>query len=89
MALTVDIVAPDRVLWTGKATFVSAPSVEGSLGLLPGHQPLLSLLGPGTVKVVKEDGQDWLLEVLRGFISFDHDNVTIVARPAGPDADAE
>jgi F-type H+-transporting ATPase subunit epsilon len=87
MALTVDIVAPDRVLWTGEATFVSAPSVEGSLGLLPGHQPLLSLLGRGTVKVVKTDGQDWFLDVLSGFISFDHDNVTIVARPADTETD--
>lgn len=87
MALTVEIVAPDRVLWSGEASFVSAPSVEGSLGLLPGHEPLLSLLGKGTVKVVTVAGADWTVDISRGFVSFDHDSVTIVARPVVP-ADA-
>jgi len=81
MALTVDIVAPDRVLWTGEASFVSAPCVEGSIGLLPGHEPILSVLGPGTVKV-KTASEDRLVEVTGGFISFDHNVVTIVAEQA-------
>lgn len=81
MALTVDIVAPDRVLWEGEASFVSAPTVEGSIGLLPGHEPILSVLGAGTVKVKQAGGEDRLLEISGGFISFDHDVVTIVAEP--------
>ncbi len=81
MALTVDIVAPDRVLWEGEATFVSAPTVEGSIGLLPGHEPILSVLGAGVVKVVQAGGEDRLLDIKGGFISFDHDTITIVAEP--------
>ncbi len=89
MALTVDIVAPDRVLWEGQASFISAPSIEGSIGLLPGHEPILSVLGPGTVKVKQTDGEDRLVSINGGFISFDHDVVTIVAEPvAEPAADA-
>lgn len=88
MSLTVDIVSPDRPLWSGKASYVSAPSVEGSIGVLPGHEPLLALLGAGQVKVVKEDGQDWLLDISRGFVSVDHDTITIVARPATSEASA-
>ena len=82
MALTVDIVAPDRVLWKGAARSVSAPTVEGSIGLLPGHEPILSVLGAGTVKVVQVEGDPLLVEITGGFISFDHDVVTIVAEPA-------
>jgi len=81
MALTVDIVAPDRKLWEGEATFVSAPTVEGSIGLLPGHEPILSVLGAGTVKVVQPDGEERYVDVSGGFLSFDHDMVTIVAGP--------
>ena len=88
MALTVEIVAPDRVLWKGQASFVSAPSVEGSLGLLPGHEPLLSLLGKGTVKVTPTGGGEWTVDITRGFVSFDHNNVTLVARPVVPAAEA-
>jgi F-type H+-transporting ATPase subunit epsilon len=87
MALTVDIVGPDRVLWSGEATFISAQSVEGSIGLLPGHEPILSVLAPGTVKVTQVGGEDRLVEVGGGFISFDHDTVTIVAEPVQVQAD--
>ncbi|MCB2411764.1 F0F1 ATP synthase subunit epsilon [Demequina sp. TTPB684] len=82
MALIVDIVAPDRVLWKGEATFVSAPAVEGSIGLLPGHEPILSVLGRGVVKVVQAGGEDRLVDIGGGFLSFDHDTITIVAEPA-------
>lgn len=85
MALSVDIVAPDRTLWTGEATFVSAPSVEGSIGLLPGHEPILSVLGPGSIKVRQAQGDDVLFAISGGFISLDHDVVTIVAEPATTD----
>jgi len=85
MALTVDIVAPDRKLWKGEATFVSAPTVEGSIGLLPGHEPILSVLGPGVVKVVQSGGEDRLVEITGGFISFDHGLITIVAEPVNAD----
>ncbi len=81
MALTVDIVAPDRVLWKGEATFVSAPALEGSIGLLPGHEPILSVLGAGVVKVVQSSGEDRRVDITGGFISFDHDTITIVAEP--------
>jgi len=82
MALKVDIVAPDRVLWEGEATFVSAPTLEGSIGLLPGHVPILSVLGTGVVKVVQHDGEDRHVDIKGGFISFDHDMITIVAELA-------
>lgn len=82
MALSVDIVAPDRVLWEGEATFVSAPTVEGSIGLLPGHEPILSVLRAGVVKVVQTGAEDHVVDIKGGFISFDHDMITIVAEPA-------
>ena len=82
MALSVDIVAPDRTLWVGQASFVSAPSVEGSIGLLPGHEPILSVLQAGRIKVSEVSGEDRFVDIVGGFISFDHDVVTIVAEPA-------
>lgn len=81
MALTVDIVAPDRVLWSGAASFVSAQAVEGSIGLYPGHEPLLSLLAAGDVIVDDEAGNRSVHRVGGGFISLDHDRVTVVAEP--------
>lgn len=82
MALSVDIVAPDRTLWVGQASFVSAPCVDGSIGLLPGHEPILSVLRAGRIKVSEVSGEDRFVDIGGGFISFDHDVVTIVAKPA-------
>ena len=82
MALTVDIVAPDRTLWAGQASFVSAPCVDGSIGLLPGHEPILSVLRAGRIKVSELGGDDRFVDIEGGFISFDQDVVTIVAEPA-------
>lgn len=80
MPLTVDVVGPDRVLWSGKAERVSAPSVEGEIGLLAGHEPVLSVLRHGTIRVHGTDGTD-TFEVSGGFISFDHDIITAVVDP--------
>ena len=70
------------MLWKGEATFVSAPAAEGSIGLLPGHEPILAVLGPGVVKIVQDSGEDRLVDIGGGFLSFDHDMITIVAEPA-------
>lgn len=79
MPLNVEVVAPDRVLWEGEARSVSAPAAEGSMGVLPGHQPVLSVLLPGVVTVrPQQGGQDVELEVDGGFLSVDHDQVTVV-----------
>ena len=43
-ALTVELVAADRTVWSGEATMVIARTTEGELGVLPGHAPLLGQL---------------------------------------------
>jgi F-type H+-transporting ATPase subunit epsilon len=79
--LTVDIVGPDRVLWSGAAERVSAPSIEGEIGLLAGHEPVLSVLRPGTIRVHGAGGQADRFDVSGGFISFDHNTITAVVDP--------
>lgn len=79
--LNVNIVAADRQLWAGSATMVVANTVEGQIGLLPGHEPLLAILAEGEVKVAVEEGPAIMAAVgAGGFISLEHDTVTIVVR---------
>lgn len=82
MALRVQLVAADREVWSGEATMVSAATTEGSLGVLPGHEPFLSLLADGPVSVHSVDGGSVVADVSNGFLSVDHDLVTIVAQQA-------
>ncbi len=78
MALQVELVAADRKVWEGEASQVSARTLMGDLGILPGHTPLLGVLAEGEVKIKGEGG--WrTAQVDGGFLSVDHDRVTIVA----------
>lgn len=79
--LNVNIVAADRQLWSGAAKMVVANTAEGQIGLLPGHEPLLAILAAGDVKVSLEEGSPIVASVGEGgFISMEHDTVTIVVR---------
>lgn len=81
-ALNVDIVGPDRVLWSGAAKSVTVPTVEGEIGLLAGHVPVLSVLKAGTIRVGSSTDAGHELAISGGFVSFDHNVVTIVADTA-------
>lgn len=86
--LSVDIVGSDRVLWSGTAERVIAPTTEGEIGLLRNHEPILSLLQQGTVRVHGSDAGEQVFAISGGFISFDHNVVTVVVDVAGDDAAA-
>lgn len=75
--LEVDVVAPDRVLWSGTASAVSVPASEGEMGLLPGHESVLALLRPGTVRV-RSGGAEQRFQITAGWVSFDANAVTVV-----------
>ncbi len=77
-SLNVEIVAPDRVLWSGTADGVSVPAADGDMGLLPGHESVLALLRPGTVRVKGASSGASEFAVTQGFVSFDADTVTVV-----------
>jgi F-type H+-transporting ATPase subunit epsilon len=77
--LHVELVAADRKVWEGDAKQVSARTVEGELGILQGHTPLLGVLVSGDVRIVTMSGQVHAATIDSGFLSVDHDRVTIVA----------
>jgi F-type H+-transporting ATPase subunit epsilon len=77
-ALKVELVAADRKVWEGEASMVSARSIEGELGILPGHTPLLGVLVTGDVRIATGGGNE-TVTIDSGFLSVDHDRVVIVA----------
>ena len=77
--LNVNIVSADRQIWSGEATQVVAKTVEGEIGILGGHEPLLALLAQGEVRVTTAGGEKIAVDAEGGFLSVDHDTVTIVA----------
>jgi len=81
-ALSVSVVSADREIWSGDATQVVAKTLIGEIGILRGHEPVLALLAKGEVRVTTEAGDKITVDAEGGFLSVDHDVVTIVAGQA-------
>jgi F-type H+-transporting ATPase subunit epsilon len=78
MALNVALVSPTEQVWTGEASFVSARTTEGDLGVLPGHTPLFGVLVDGLVSIKCVDGSTQEFNVRGGFLSVSNDRVSIL-----------
>jgi F-type H+-transporting ATPase subunit epsilon len=61
---------------------VVAKTVEGEIGLLPGHEPMLAILGAGEVRITLEDGNVIKANAEDGFLSVENNVVAVVARNA-------
>jgi F-type H+-transporting ATPase subunit epsilon len=81
--MAVELVAPDRLLWTGQATFVFARTTEGEIGILPHHIPLVAELVEGEmVRIDTVDGDEVFAAVHGGFLSVTERGVSILAEGA-------
>ena len=81
--LQVELVAVERMIWSGEATMVIARTTEGELGVLPGHAPLLGELAPGgVVRIRPESGEELVVAAHGGFLSVTEKGVSILAETA-------
>ena len=78
--LKVDVVNAEESLFSGEAEFVALPGIEGELGILPGHTPLITLIRPGLVRIRKEgqEGEDEFF-VAGGVLEVQPNNVIVLA----------
>jgi F-type H+-transporting ATPase subunit epsilon len=81
MSLILEIVTPEARVYSDTVDTVVIPTVEGEIGILPGHIPLLTQVGAGELRVLK-NGKTELLAVGNGFAEIDGDKVSILAESA-------
>jgi len=84
----VELVAPDRIVWTGEAEMVSARTVDGEIGVLAGHIPLLGVLVDAPVKIQRVSEGDLVVNVSGGFLSVSKEKVSILAESINDSDDA-
>ena len=69
MTMTVQVVSPERILWSGEAEFVTARTVEGGdITFLTGHAPFVGALEIGKVIIRPAEGDDAVFAVHGGFV---------------------
>lgn len=80
--LQVELVAADRLVWSGEASQVLARTTEGDVGILPNHAPVLALMVHGVVDVTTTDNETWVAAVDTGFLSVANNRISILAEHA-------
>jgi F-type H+-transporting ATPase subunit epsilon len=81
MSLTLEIVTPEAKVYSDTIDSVVIPTVEGEIGVLPGHIPLLTQIESGELRVTKSGTTTWLA-VGGGFAQIDGDTVRVLAEHA-------
>ncbi|MFQ5988230.1 MAG: F0F1 ATP synthase subunit epsilon [Dehalococcoidia bacterium] len=76
--LKFEIVTAERVVYSDDVDVVIAPGIEGQLGILPSHAPLLTMLQPGEL-VVRKEGEETAIFVSGGFLEVMQNRVTVLA----------
>lgn len=79
MSVHCDIVSAEGEIFSGLVEMLVASAVQGEIGILPNHAPLLTTIEPGLIKVVKQGGKEELMYVSGGFLEVQPDVVTVLA----------
>ncbi len=81
MPLHLEVVTAERVVYSDEVDMVVAPGLDGALGILPRHAPLMSVLGIGELRITK-GSQESGLAIGGGFLEVLEDRVTVLADTA-------
>jgi F-type H+-transporting ATPase subunit epsilon len=81
-SLQLELVAADRLVWSGEVTTVITRTTEGELGILANHAPLMAVLVGTTVDVRTADGERWVAAIDGGFLSVANNRVSILSAEA-------
>jgi F-type H+-transporting ATPase subunit epsilon len=95
VTLHVELLMPDRSLWSGEAGLVIAKTLDGDIGIQTGHSPVFGILSPGSLVRIREvPGDDNTGDVVRaavrdGFLSVTNNRVSILASVAQLSAEVD
>jgi len=81
MPICCEIVTQDKIVYDGEADLVTVPGINGVMGILPRHSPLLSLLKPGVI-TIKIRGKQLFFSVNGGIVEVQPDQVTVLTDDA-------
>lgn len=87
--IEVQVVTPERLVWSGPAEMVIARGSEGELGVLPHHAPLITVLLDGPIRIRRPGGAELVIGTRGGFLEVKPDRVTVLADHAELPEEAE
>ena len=82
-SMKVRVVSPERTVFDGEASAMVAPSWDGQVGILPGHAPMLALVGVGELAIDRPGGGSDSFHVAGGVLKVERNKVTLLTEYAG------
>lgn len=76
--MQVEVVSNEEHIYSGEADFIVVPTLNGELGIYPRHEPIMSLVRPGALRM-RHNGQETLVAVSGGVLEVQPDKVTVLA----------
>ena len=82
-SLKVRVVSPEQIVFDGEASAMVVPAWDGRVGILPGHAPMLALIGVGELSVDRPGGGSDTYHVAGGVLKVERNTVTLLTEYAG------
>ncbi|MCD4789665.1 MAG: ATP synthase F1 subunit epsilon [Bacteroidales bacterium] len=77
--MNIEIINPDKIIYSGKVDLVQLPGKDGSFEILNKHAPLISILKEGKIKIIDKNKNTQFFDIKGGVIEVLHNNVLILA----------
>lgn len=84
MAATIklEIVTPEKITYSEEIEFLEAPAIDGLIGILPRHAPLVTALDIGVLNITRKEGKKIQISISQGFMEVKPDQINVVVRTA-------
>ncbi|TDP91756.1 ATP synthase F1 subcomplex epsilon subunit [Halanaerobium saccharolyticum] len=79
--IQLDVVTPEKLVYSEQVDLIEGPAIDGLIGILPDHAPLVTAMQIGVVRVVK-DGEETQIAISDGFMEVQPDRINLVVRTA-------
>ncbi|NKF51893.1 F0F1 ATP synthase subunit epsilon [Shewanella sp. WXL01] len=79
MTVKLDIVSAENSMYHGEVSFFEVSGVEGELGIMPNHAPLLTKIKPGMARIIKQDGSEDVMYLSGGILEVQPASISVLA----------
>lgn len=80
--MLLEIISPDKKLFSGEIISIQVPGSKGSFEILKNHAPIISTLEKGNINILSEDGNRTFFEVDGGVIEAKNNKIIVLAESA-------
>lgn len=82
--MTLEIITPDKIVYSGQVSLVQVPGTSGSFEILNNHAPIISTLEKGQIRVVEQESQkEHLFSIEKGFVELNNNKIVVLLESAG------